>query len=55
MKLTKIQLTGLGLIVICGALSQWTAAKESQTLVWILAIGAVVGVAFVVSDYFSRK
>ena len=54
MKLNTLQLTGLGIIVICGALSQWTAAKENQTMVWILAIGAVVGVAFVVSDYFKR-
>lgn len=51
----KIQLIGLGLIVICGAISQWTAANQNQFAVWLLAIGAVIGILMVISEYFTSK
>ncbi|MFD2825073.1 hypothetical protein DSM03_101661 [Leeuwenhoekiella aestuarii] len=51
----RIQLIGLGLIIICGAISQWTAANQNQLAVWLLAIGAVVGILMVISEYFSAK
>lgn len=49
----KKQLIGLGLIVLCGALSQWTPAKENQLMVWLMAFGAMAGMLLVISEYFT--
>ncbi|MEH6658736.1 hypothetical protein [Leeuwenhoekiella marinoflava] len=51
----RIQLIGLGLIISCGAISQWTAANQNQFAVWVLAIGAVAGIFMVISEYFTSK
>ncbi|WP_290478143.1 MULTISPECIES: hypothetical protein [unclassified Leeuwenhoekiella] len=51
----RIQLIGLGLIVLCGLISQYTNATQNQFMVWLLAIGAVAGILMVISEYFSRK
>ena len=51
----KKQLLGLGLIVICGGLSQWTPAKENQLVVWLMALGAMAGMLLVLSEYFTSK
>tara|TARA_R110002020_G_scaffold248619_7_gene462649 strand:- start:264 stop:431 length:168 start_codon:yes stop_codon:yes gene_type:complete len=53
--MTKKQLVGLALIVIAGALSQWTNFKENDLLVWILALTAVAGMLLVMSDWLKPK
>ena len=51
----KKQLIGLGLIVVCGGLSQWTPAKENQLTVWLMALGAMAGMLLVLSEYITSK
>ncbi|MGB3776338.1 MAG: hypothetical protein WA951_13860 [Leeuwenhoekiella sp.] len=49
----KIQLVGLGLILLSGALSQFTALKYVQWGVWMLAILALVGMIMILYDWFK--
>ena len=53
--MTKKQLIGLALIVIAGALSQWTNFKQNELLVWLLAFTAVAGMLLVMSDWLKPK
>jgi hypothetical protein len=49
----RIQLVGLGLILISGFLSQFTAIKQSQWGVWAMAILAIVGMVLVLYEWFK--
>ncbi|KKL13164.1 hypothetical protein LCGC14_2528510, partial [marine sediment metagenome] len=44
---------GLGLILLSGALSQFTAIKQSQWGVWTMAIIAIIGMVFVLYEWFK--
>lgn len=47
------QKVGLGLIVLSGALSQFTTIKQSQPGVWAMAILALAGAVLVLYDWFK--
>jgi len=49
----RIQLVGLGLILLSGFLSQFTAIKQTQWGVWTMAIMAIVGMVLVLYEWFK--
>ena len=49
----RIQLLGLGLIVICGIISQFTLVKQYPWAVWVIAVFAVLGMVLVLWDWFK--
>mgnify|MGYP001351946473 CR=1 FL=1 len=49
----KIQIVGLALILICGVVTQVTNLKQNDVAVWVLALGTVVGIILVISDWLK--
>ena len=49
----RVQLLGLGLIAISGALSQFTSIKQAQWGVWAMAVLAIAGMVLVLYEWFK--
>ncbi|WP_164076236.1 hypothetical protein [Flavimarina sp. Hel_I_48] len=49
----QVQLLGLGLIILSGALSQFTGIKQVEWGVWAMAILAMVGMILVMYNWFK--
>ncbi len=52
--MTRQQYIGLGLIILCGVLSQFTAVKQYPWAVWIIALVAIVGMVLVLWEWFKE-